>query len=233
MLRPTMSHVKAGALSLHGKIVLVTGASSGIGHAIALRCVRAGADVAVTYRNNHKGTDRILAEARAMGRRAVNFRVDVAREEQIAELSRKLIEEYGRVDAWINNAGADVLTGEGATLDRREKLDLLLSVDLRGTILASWAAVALMKKQPQGGCVINMSWDRATQGLAGENPQLFSAERWSAGLQQVPRALGGPTHPGQRPGTRLDRDRLCRCGGAALQGAGQGVDPAQALGNSR
>jgi len=175
MLRPTMSHVKAGALSLHGKIVLVTGASSGIGHAIALRCVRAGADVAVTYRNNHKGTDRILAEARAMGRRAVNFRVDVAREEQIAELSRKLIEEYGRVDAWINNAGADVLTGEGATLDRREKLDLLLSVDLRGTILASWAAVALMKKQPQGGCVINMSWDRATQGLAGENPQLFSA----------------------------------------------------------
>ena len=63
MLGPTMSHVKADAPTLHGKIVLVTGASSGIGHAIALRSVRAGADVAVTYRNNHAGTDRILADA--------------------------------------------------------------------------------------------------------------------------------------------------------------------------
>jgi len=196
MLWRTMSEVKAGALSpssLHGKVVLVTGASSGIGRAIAQRCARAGADLAVTYRNNHAGADQILADARALGRRAVSLKIDIADEEQITELTRRLVQEFGRVDAWINNAGADVLTGHGATLPRREKLDLLLSVDLRGTILASWAAVALMKQQPNGGSVINMSWDRATQGLAGENPQLFSAVK--GGVLSFSKALARSVAP--------------------------------------
>ena len=62
-----------------------------------------------------------------------------------------------------------------ATLSRREKLDLLLSVDLRGTMLASWAAAELMREQPEGGVIINMSWDRVLQGMEGENPELFAA----------------------------------------------------------
>ncbi len=52
----------------------------------------------------------------------------------------------GRIDVWINNAGADILTGDGAKLPGSEKLDLLLAVDLRGTILASWEAVRVMQR---------------------------------------------------------------------------------------
>jgi len=135
--------------------------------------VRAGADVAVTFRNNHTGTDRILAEARAIGRRAVNFKVDVASEEQIAELSRRLIEEYGRVDAWINNAGADVLTGEAGEWPAERKLDALLELDLKGTIRCSRLVAARMRP---GGCILNLGWDQAAiDGMAGDNPELFAA----------------------------------------------------------
>ena len=54
-------------------------------------------------------------------------------------------------------------------------MDLLLSVDLRGTILASWSAAEILAAQPDGGVIINMSWDHVLTGMAGTNPQLFAA----------------------------------------------------------
>ena len=76
---------------------------------------------------------------------------------------------------WINNAGADILTGSAASLSPIEKLDLLLAVDLRGTILASWQAAEMFAAQDGGGVIINMSWDHVLTGMAGANPQLYSA----------------------------------------------------------
>ena len=75
----------------------------------------------------------------------------------------------------MNNAGADILTGSGASLPTIEKLDLLLSVDLRGTMLASWQAAEMLGAQEQGGVIINMSWDHVLTGMAGANPQLYAA----------------------------------------------------------
>jgi 3-oxoacyl-[acyl-carrier protein] reductase len=83
----------------------------------------------------------------------------------------------GRLDVWINNAGADILTGSGAQLSDGDKLDLLLAVDLRGTILASWEAAALFGAQPAGGVIINMSWDHALVGMPGRNPEMFAAAK--------------------------------------------------------
>jgi 3-oxoacyl-[acyl-carrier protein] reductase len=79
------------------------------------------------------------------------------------------------LDVWVNNAGADVLTGAGAALSDLEKLDLLMSVDLRGTILCSWQAADLLGAQEDGGVIINMSWDHVLTGMPGLNPQLFAA----------------------------------------------------------
>jgi 3-oxoacyl-[acyl-carrier protein] reductase len=159
---------------LEGKIVLVTGASSGIGRAIALRCARAGADLALTYRQNQSGAEATAKEIRALGRRAEVVRSDISRREDIDTLVSRLRDTYKRVNVWINNAGADILTGEGRRLSRLEKLDLVLAVDLRGTVLASWAAVDLMRKQG-GGTIINLAWDHVTQGMEGENPGIYSA----------------------------------------------------------
>ena len=173
-----MSQVTAdahGALALAGRIVLVTGASSGIGRAIALAAAREGADLVATFRRNEAGGKATAAEIVRLGRRVHLLQVDVSRQEDIDRMAVSATAEFGRVDAWINNAGADILTGEGAGLSRLDKLDRLLAVDVRGTMMASWVAAELMKRQEAGGTIINMSWDGALIGLEGENPELFSA----------------------------------------------------------
>jgi 3-oxoacyl-[acyl-carrier protein] reductase len=179
---------------LEGKVVLVTGASSGIGRAIALGCAREGADLAITYRANADGADEAARAIRALGRRAEALAADISREDDIAGLARWLEERFGRVDVWINNAGADILTGAGSRLSRLEKLDRVLAVDLRGTILASWAAVELMRER--GGAVINMSWDHITLGMAGENPILYSAAK--GGIASFSKSLARQVAPGIR-----------------------------------
>jgi 3-oxoacyl-[acyl-carrier protein] reductase len=177
---------------LDHKVVLVTGASSGIGRAIALRCARAGADLAITYRKNQSGADATAREIRALGRRAEVVLADISRREEIESLVQRLKQAFGRVDVWINNAGADILTGEGRQLSRLEKLDLVLAVDLRGTVLASWAAVDLMRGQG-GGAIINMSWDHVTQGMEGENPGLYSAAK--GGIASFSKSLARDVAP--------------------------------------
>jgi 3-oxoacyl-[acyl-carrier protein] reductase len=179
---------------LDGKIVLVTGASSGIGRAIALGCAREGADLAVTYRANADGADETAGAIRALGRRAEVMRLDVSREDDVAALAKALSERFGRVDAWINNAGADILTGAGRKLSRLEKLDRVLAVDLRGTILASWAAVDMMRER--GGAIVNMSWDHVSIGMAGENPILYSAAK--GGIASFSKSLARQVAPGIR-----------------------------------
>jgi 3-oxoacyl-[acyl-carrier protein] reductase len=177
---------------LDRKIVLVTGASSGIGRAIALGCARAGADVALTYRDNQAGAEETAAAIRELGRRAEVLQVDVSVEANVTRLAAELRRRFARVDAWINNAGADILTGRGGQLSRLEKLDLLLAVDLRGTVLASWAAVELMRAQG-GGTIINMSWDHVSLGMAGENPILYSAAK--GGIMSFSKSLAREVGP--------------------------------------
>lgn len=160
---------------LEGRGVLVTGASSGIGRAIAIAVARAGADVALTYRSNTTGARETEAQIRALGRQAITFHVDLTDEAALAALGSSACDSLGRLDVWINNAGADILTGPGATMSHVQKMDLLLSVDLRGTILASWYASEILAAQPDGGVIINMSWDHVLTGMPGTNPQLFAA----------------------------------------------------------
>jgi len=161
--------------SLIERTVLVTGASSGIGRAIALASARAGADVAITYRTNERGARDVEREIRSLGRRAAVIRLDLTDAASLDALGPAARAAFGRLDVWINNAGADILTGDGARLSTTAKLDLLTTVDLRGTMLASWQAAELMTAQDGGGVIINMSWDHVLTGMAGLNPQLFAA----------------------------------------------------------
>jgi 3-oxoacyl-[acyl-carrier protein] reductase len=100
---------------------------------------------------------------------------DISQDQEIAALVRWLEQTFGGVDVWINNAGADLLTGDATHLTPTQKLDQVLAVDIRGTVIASWAAVKLMR--PGGGTIINMSWDHVVQGMAGENPLIYSAAK--------------------------------------------------------
>jgi len=185
-----------GELTLAGRAVLVTGGSSGIGRAIALAAAQAGADVAITYRSNEAGAREVLDAIRSMGRRAASLRLDLADADSIVDLGSASRRALGRLDVWINNAGADILTGHGASLSRIEKLDLLIAVDLRGTMLASWQAAEMFAQQPEGGVIINMSWDHVLTGMAGLNPELYSAVK--GGVLAFSKSLARSVAPGVR-----------------------------------
>jgi len=160
------------AAPLTGRVALVTGASSGIGRAIALAAARAGADVALTYRANEKGARAVERDIASLGRRTLVRQLDLADEGAIRSLGPAVRQALGRVDIWINNAGADILTGAHAALPAEDKLDMLLRVDLKGTMLASWQAAELVE---DGGVIINMSWDHVLTGMPGVNPQMYAA----------------------------------------------------------
>jgi 3-oxoacyl-[acyl-carrier protein] reductase len=162
---------------LAGRTMVITGASSGIGRGIALAAARAGADVALTYKSNEVGVRETASGIEAGGRRVTITRMDLADEQSIHALADEVSGTFGRIDAWVNNAGADIVTSGGDAMSRLDKLDLLLRVDLRGTMIASWKAAELMALQSEGGVVINISWDHVASGMEGSNPQLYSAAK--------------------------------------------------------
>lgn len=176
-----------------GRAALVTGASSGIGRAIAVALARAGADVAVTYRDNEAGARETAQAVTALGRRAAVVRLDLQDRDTINALGPAVLEALGRLDVWVNNAGADILTGSHAQLSDVQKLDLLLTVDLRGTMLASWRAAKTLAAQEQGGVIVNISWDHVLTGMAGRNPEMFAAVK--GGILAFSRSLARSVAP--------------------------------------
>ena len=118
----------------------VTGASSGIGAAIAEAFGGAGASVLVAYRDNAEAASAVAERITASGGRAVVAQADLGVSAGCEALVEEARERLGGLDVWVNNAGADVLTGDAADWDWERKLDLLLAVDLKGTVACSYAA---------------------------------------------------------------------------------------------
>jgi len=172
----------------------VTGASSGIGRAIAETYAAAGAEVLITHRASPERAQAVAEAAAARGGRAHVAQADLATREGCEGLVAEARERLGGLDIWVNNAGADVLTGEAAEWQWERKLDALLAVDLKGTIACSYAAGEAM--QERGGTIVNMSWDHVTTGMAGENPQLFVAVK--AGVLAFSKSLARALAPAVR-----------------------------------
>src|SRR5437667_12173075 len=93
---------------LADRAVLVTGASSGIGRAIAIAAAHAGANVAITYRANRDGARQVEQKIASLGRRAVSLTLDLADDGSVRDLGPAARDALGRLDVWINNAGADI-----------------------------------------------------------------------------------------------------------------------------
>ncbi len=159
---------------LENKTAVITGASSGIGRGIALAFARAGASVIVNYNRSEERARNIVQEIITNGGHAFAVQADVSLTADIDRLISVAQNEFGRIDIWVNNAGADILTGAGATLSDDEKLQGLIDVDLKGTIACCWALAPVMEMQGHG-VIINMSWDLAIHGFHGRNPQMFAA----------------------------------------------------------
>jgi len=174
----------------------VTGASSGIGRAIAETYATEGAVVLLTHRASPERAREVADAIAARGGRALVRQADLATRDACERLVAEARDELGRVDVWVNNAGADVLTGEAAAWEWERKLDTLLAVDLKGTIACSYAIGEVMRNQERGGAIVNMSWDHVATGMAGENPQLFAAVK--GGVLAFSKSLARSLAPGVR-----------------------------------
>jgi 3-oxoacyl-[acyl-carrier protein] reductase len=160
---------------LTSQTAVVTGSSSGIGREIALELARSGADLVVHARQNRRGVEETAAEIRALGRKSHVLIADLATPlEQDRFLTAAW--DWRPIDIWVNNAGADVLTGRASDWSFDEKLEALWRVDVAATLRLSRAAGGRMKAQGRG-MILNMGWDQAETGMAGDSGELFAATK--------------------------------------------------------
>src|SRR5262245_57355459 len=120
---------------LTGQTALVTGSSSGIGRAIALELARAGADVIIHRRSAEQAAEAVADDCRAFGRRALVLAADLSLPSHLAPFVARAWEEQNPPQIWVNNAGVDLLTGADAKQGYADKLQRLLDMDVRSTVL--------------------------------------------------------------------------------------------------
>jgi len=169
-------HGSALGRELAGRRALVTGSTRGIGRAIALELAAAGADVLVHGRRSRQAAEETAEQIRLAGVRGEVRLADLSD----AEACRRLVEEawacWGGLDVWINNAGADTLTGEAASWPFERKLRELLAVDVTATMILS-REVGRRMRETRGGVIVNMGWDQAETGMEGDSGELFAASK--------------------------------------------------------
>lgn len=171
-------------MNLENYTAVVTGSSSGIGRAIALRLAEGGANLVLHGRDSLAALEELVGEIERLGRRAIFLQSDFCQPEQLAIFIEAAWESFGSVDIWINNAGADVLTGRNADLDFSEKLELLWKTDVVPTVLFSreigkrMRALAKTNRDSAGKyAILNLGWDQALYGMAGDSGELFGATK--------------------------------------------------------
>lgn len=157
---------------LTGKVAIVTGSSSGIGKAIALRYGAEGARVVVTARRLAL-CEQTVAQIVAQGGEAWAIQTDVADEQQVERLISQTVQRYGRLDVLVNNAGI-IAGGRRLAETSTKDFDAVMNVNLRGTFFCCRAGFTQMKQQG-GGTIINMSSVAGVQAWAGTG--IYSASK--------------------------------------------------------
>lgn len=155
---------------------MVTGSSTGIGRAIALELARGGADLLVHARSSAAEAEETAARVRALGRQAAVVLADLADTAAQDALIEAAFAWQGRVEIWVNNAGADTLTGAAREWSFDQKLEVLLDVDVTATVRIAHHAGVRMKRAGRGA-IVNIGWDQAEHGMAGDSGELFAAAK--------------------------------------------------------
>jgi 3-oxoacyl-[acyl-carrier protein] reductase len=150
---------------VEGKVALVTGASRGIGRAIALDLAKNGANVAVNYAGSEAKANEVVDEIKALGREAFAIQADVSDSEAVAAMVKETVERFGRLDILINNAG---ITKDNLLMRMKDsEWDDVININLKGVFLTTKAATRQMMKQRYGR-IINIASIVGVSGNAGQ-----------------------------------------------------------------
>ena len=150
---------------LEGKVALVTGAGRGIGKAIAIRFAQEGANVAFTDLAVNEAVEETVKEIEALGVKAKAYASNAANFEETHEVVKQVVEDFGRIDVLVNNAG---ITKDGLMMRMSEaQWDAVINVNLKSAFNFIHAVTPVMAKQ-RGGSIINMSSVVGVSGNAGQ-----------------------------------------------------------------
>jgi 3-oxoacyl-[acyl-carrier protein] reductase len=164
-----------------GRVAVVTGSSTGIGHAIALSLAGCGAAVVLHGRTESAELKQTANEISAIGGKCLLLAQDLSHHESLAMFVESCWDWHGVVHAWVNNAGVDVLTGDFRNASFEEKLAMLWSVDVLATISLSRLVGSKMRdahRRSSGDfSIVNIGWDQAEQGMDGDSGQMFATTK--------------------------------------------------------
>lgn len=169
-------------IDLNGKVALVTGASRGIGRAVALRLAALGAKVVVNYNKNADAANEVVASIKENGGQAVAVQGDVSKFDQATAVVKATLDAFGRLDILVNNAGTT--RDNLLALMKEEDFDYIIANDLKSVFNCSKAALRQMMKQRYGR-IVNMT---SVAGIIG-NPGQTNYSAAKAGIIGFTKAM--------------------------------------------
>jgi len=150
---------------MEGMVALITGASRGIGRAIAIAFAQSGADVVVNFAGNEACADEVVSQVESFGRKALKIRANVGISSEVDRMIAQVLEHFGRLDILVNNAG---ITRDNLIMRMKdEEFDEVIQTNLKGTFNCIRAVTRPMMKQ-RSGKIINVSSVVGTIGNAGQ-----------------------------------------------------------------